>query len=57
MSVLVGEGADSAHEEETIDSSCILWLREWGWHVISHLGVPDQRTYVVLDPQTTIHQL
>ena len=45
MSVLEGECADSAHEEETIDSSCILGLREWGWHVISHLGVPDHGTY------------
>ena len=39
------EGADSAGKEETRDSGCILRLREWGCHVISHLGVPDQGTY------------
>ena len=38
-------GADSARKEETRNSGCILRLREWGCHVISHLGVPDQGTY------------
>ena len=38
-------GADSAGKEETRDSGCILRLRGWGWHVISHLGVPDHGTY------------
>ena len=44
MAVHVG-GADSAGKEETRDSGCILRLREWGCHVISHLGVPDHGTY------------
>ena len=34
-------GADSARKEETRNSGCILMLREWGCHVISHLGVPE----------------
>ena len=38
-------GADSARKEETRNSGCILRLREWGCHVISHLGVPDQGAY------------
>ena len=37
--------ADSAGKEETRDSGSILRLRGWGWHVISHLGVPDHGTY------------